>query len=471
MSWPTELQINAYLGDTNKGASGIVAPDAKRWPLRNAPPTIRTFLKPPIPVDVRDWKNSEVGWGVVAAEPPGITEDQKKTSSDLPEPIQALIKDRGDAPVFRYRSGWNQRFRLLRSYSRGIDVAIGQSPEGLGRESIPRYLLIVGTPEQVPWELQYVLNGHYAAGRLHLAGDALENYVTALRTDWKDSASEIKHALIWAVNQGPTDITGLMRDAIASQIYARLSSDTDLAAGTRFLDGSGAATGPRLAAALSGDKPGLVMTTSHGQTYPLDNMELLGSALGLLVDQDYTSVPIADLLAAWQPDGAFWYAHACCSAGSSSQTLFDGVCQEGSEVDRVLKGVAKLGNRVAPLPTALLGAKKPARAFVGHVEPTFDWTLRNPDSRQTLTDSIQQALYGELYQPSPIGHAFRRCYDRLGSLYASYDAALVEFGRGGTMRDAMLKDLLCARDVQSMVILGDPTVALPAMSGGSLVAR
>jgi hypothetical protein len=346
---------------------------------------------------------------------------------------------------------------------RGIDVAIGQSPEGLGRESIPRYLLIAGTPDQIPWELQYVLNAHYATGRLHLAGEALENYVTALRSNWSDSTAQTKNAVIWAVNQGASDITGLMRDSVAAKVYAKLSTDSDLAAGTTFLDGPGSATAAMLADTLARLKPGLVVTTSHGQTFPLDNLELLGAGLGLLVDQNYTSAPVADLLTGWHPDGAIWYAHACCSAGSSSQTLFDGLSQEGSEVDRVLKGVAKLGNRVAPLPTALLGAKRPARAFIGHVEPTFDWTLRNPDSGQLLTDSIQQALYGELYQPSPIAHAFRKCYDRLGSLYISYDADLMEFGRGGTTRDAMLKDLLCARDVQSTVILGDPTVAFPAL--------
>ena len=106
MSWPTELQINAWLGAEKRAASCLVSADAKKWPLRNAPPKVRTFLKPPAPVDVRDWQNSDVGWGVVAAESEGLTDAQKQTSSDLPEPIQALIKDRGDAPVFRYRPGW-----------------------------------------------------------------------------------------------------------------------------------------------------------------------------------------------------------------------------------------------------------------------------------------------------------------------------------------------------------------------------
>jgi len=463
MSWPTELQINAYLGGENKAARSALASEAKRWPLRNAPPKVRTFLKPPAPADLRNWKDTNVGWGVVVAETDGLTDEQKRTSSDLPEPIQALIKDRGGAPVFRYRPGWDEQFRLLRSYANGVDVAIGQSPEGLGRECIPHYLLIVGSPEQIPWEFQYILNSHYAVGRLPLAGGGLENYVAALRSNWAESGAQPKNSVVWATNQGSSDITGLICDSIAAKVYAKLSADSDLAAGAKFIRGAGSATGASLIDALCKLRPGLVVTTSHGQTYPLDNPELLANCLGLLVDQDYASVQVSDLLGRWEPDGVIWYAHACCSAGSSGRTLFDGLCPEGSEVDRVLKGVAKLGSRVAPLPAALLGAKKPARAFIGHVEPTFDWTLRNPQTRQFLTDSTQQALYAELYQPSPIGQAYRKCYDRLSYLYASYEAALAEFGRGGGSREAMLEDLLCARDVQSMVILGDPAAVLPAI--------
>jgi hypothetical protein len=459
--WPQQLGINAYFGEGKTAAVGALSPDAKKWPFRNGPPKVRTFLKPPAPVDRRLWQDARVGWGVIAADSPGLTDVQRKTSSDLPESIQQLVKDRGNAPVLRYCPDSDQRFRLLRSYAHGLDVAIGQSPEGLERECIPRYLLILGTPEQIPWELQYVLNAHYSVGRVHLSGDALDNYVTALRSNWKASTAKSENSLIWAVNQGASDITALMRDAIAAKLYAKIAADTDLAAGAKFLDGGESATVAKLIAGLSQARPGFVATSSHGQTYPLDNNQLLGDSLGLLVDQNYASLSIDTLLKSWQPDGVIWYAHACCSAGSSAQTLFEGLCQEGSDVDRVLKGVAQIGNRVAPLPTALLGAKKPARAFIGHVEPTFDWTLQNPDTRQLLTDSVGQAFYNELYQPSPIGHAVRQCYERLSSLYASYDAELLAFGRGEiASRDGLLRDLLCARDLQSTVILGDPTAAL-----------
>jgi hypothetical protein len=460
--WPSVLSINAYCGQ-GKAASGNVPDDARRWPLRNAPPKIRIFLKPPQPVDLRDWRSPNVGWGIVAAETKGVTDADLAAGNDLPAPIQALRKERGNAPIFRYREGWDQRFRLLRNYAEQIDVAIGQSPLGVARECISYYLLICGSPDQVPWELQYVLNAHYAVGRLHLLGPALENYVNALSSDWKASGADIRKALVWAVNQGGDDITSLMHDLIAATIYDKLSHDTDLSGGVKFLDGVGAATAAALAKGLSNSKPAVVVTTSHGQTYPLDNVATLAYQLGSLVDQNYTSVQVSDLLHDWQPAGAIWYAHACCSAGASAQTTFAGLTEEGSEVDRVLKGVAQVGNKVAPLPTALLGAASPLRAFIGHIEPTFDWTLRNPDTNQSLTSSLQDALYNELYQPSPVGFAFRRWYDRLASLFAAYDQEILAFGQGSNTRAAMLKDLLAARDVQSTVLLGDPTATLPPL--------
>jgi len=424
---------------------------------------MRPRLKPEKPADPRDWQHESIGWGIVAGEPAGMSPKQLADGDDLPEPIRQLRQDRGNPPLLRYREGWNKRFQLVRNYASGIDLTIGQSPAGVGPESIPRYLLICGGPNEVPWEMQFLLNAHYSVGRLHLAGTELENYVTALRSGWKESDAQVKRALVWAVDQGGSDITALMRDVVAKTVYEKLSGDGDLKSGTQFLDGPGNATAAKLAAALAESKPGLVVTTSHGQTFPLDNLEKLGEGLGFLVDQDYTSAGPELLMGAWAPDGAIWYAHACCSAGSLEHTQFNGLTEADSGVDRVLTGVAKLGSRVAPLPTALLGGKKPLRAFIGHVEPTFDWTLQNPDTNQSLTDSLQQALYTELYQPSPVGYAFRRWYDGLASLFASYDQNQKEYARGGNTRDAMLKDSLCARDRQSSVILGDPTVALPGL--------
>jgi hypothetical protein len=258
-----------------------------------------------------------------------------------------------------------------------------------------------------------------------------------------------------------------MRNSIAAKVHKSLMADPQIGANAVFLDGLvGGASGTALARSLANTSPGLVVTTSHGQTGPLDDIDLMGAQLGIPVDENFAPLDPAELLDDWSPDGAIWYAHACCSAGSDSRTLFDGLVESDSEIDRVLKAIARLGARVEPLPQLLLGAAKPLRAFVGHVEPTFDWTLRQPSTGQQLTDTITTALYPKLFQPEErlVGQALRGCYGRIGALYISYEASLRAFNKGENTRPAMLHALLSARDVQSMVILGDPTACLPVLS-------
>jgi hypothetical protein len=461
VTWPDTLTINAYLGDGRPGAASPVAPKADAWTLRHEPPVARAFLKPK-PIDETRWDDPRVGWGLILPERPGLTPAQLATADDSPEPIRELVRQR-QGPVFRFRPESAHRTRLLRSYGAGMDVAINGAPWGTALGAMPRYLLIYGTPEEIPWELQYVLNGACQVGRLDLAGMALERYVTALLEGWRDAPAQVDRTVVWAVDHHPTDITHLMRDVVADGLYRRLHDDEHLGPHAVFLDGAQGATAARLAATLAADRPGLVVTASHGQTYPLDDREQMAAALGLPVDQTHASVTPEALLEGWQPGGAVWYAHACCSAGSDAQTIFDGLVPAGSPVDQVLKGVAALGARVAPLPRALLGAPQPLRAFVGHVEPTFDWTLREPTTRQPLSDALVTAFYQELYQPVPVGYALRRHYDRLKALYTAYDADRRRFNEGADTRGLLLRSLLTARDVQSLVILGDPTVTLPAL--------
>jgi hypothetical protein len=472
-TWPSSLVINAHTGD-KQAVAGNLDTDARRWVLRVEPTRVKTFLKPPVPADPNDWRDPRVGWGLILPKKPGLSDSELAGAADAPKPIQKLLAARSDAlrtpggpaPVFRYVPNSKNRSLLLRNYRDGKDLDINGSPPGVAPGCLPRYLLIYGTPEEIPWDFQYLLNASSAVGRLSLKDQALENYVGALLSDWANAGARHERALVWAVDHGPADITHLMRNAIAQRLYNDLKDDADLGPNSAFADGTSdpaAATGAKLVSELAARQPGLIVTTSHGQTGPLDDLVAMGAQLGFPVDQQYQTVTPAALLAQWRPDGAIWYAHACCSAGSDARTLFDGLVAAGSPVDAVLKGVEALGARVAPLPEALLGADKPLRAFIGHVEPTFDWTLRQPATGQHLTDTIERALYHNLYQPMTLGWALRDCYDRIGSLFAAYDNNLRAFNRGENTRSAMLYCLLAARDVQSRVILGDPTTILPAL--------
>lgn len=461
--WPRSLQINAWTGEPGRVASDVDA-SLLRWAFKGIGKPAPKYLWPQLPVDEADWRDPCVGWGLILPDGDELDDETRATGADAPAAIQRLLAAREGSPVLRYRE--QTRFTHLRRYDVGQrpqDISLSGSERGIARGSLPRYLLIYGSPEEVPWGMQYLLNQSAAVGRLALRDAALENYVDALLNDWQDSGSHVDRTVMWAVDHDPDDITHLMRRLIADPIHAEMARDTDtLGPGSVYLGGDTTPpTRERLVDVLADRRPGLVVTTSHGMTGPLEDPVATRGNLGLLVDHDYAMLDPAALLGAWEPDGAVWYAHACCSAGSDATTSFEGILPAGSPVERVLRGIAAIGAHVAPLPEALLGARRPLRAFIGHVEPTFDWTLRHRDTGQPLTASIREALCRRLYVPFPVGHALRECYAHVGELLGQRDEAYREFNRGGDTREIALASQLAALDRQSMVILGDPTATLP----------
>jgi hypothetical protein len=299
-------------------------------------------------------------------------------------------------------------------------------------------------------------------GRLALCDEALERYVDHLISDWAGAGADATAPLVWTVDHGRPDISWLMRGSLADPLWAKLSADSDLKHATRICAAD--ATRTKLADTLAARKPGLVVTTSHGST-PVSSPDKLKSELGYLVDVEHQLADPETLLGGWSPDGAIWYSHACCSAGADAGTRYDGLFGASDPVGMLLRAVGGPGARIAPLPTALLSTPKPLRAWVGHVEPTFDWTLRDPNNTQVLTSNLVAALYDELYQPdTPIGFALREVFDEAGAFLALWQDALAKVNAGdtGAMPLAKYRQLV-AMDRQSLVILGDPTVGLPAI--------
>jgi hypothetical protein len=106
------------------------------------------------------------------------------------------------------------------------------------------------------------------------------------------------------------------------------------------------------------------------------------------------------------------------------------------------------------------------RAFVGHVEPTFDWTLSFPPNRQALTADLQGVLYDRLCLGQPVGLAMGQYYQAIGALLLGYEQSGKDFDRqvGEGARRALAMALytkITAYDRAATVILGDPTVAIP----------
>jgi len=466
VNWPTTLTINAWTGTPGLPNSNLGA-HASAWAVKPRIREVPRMLAAAEPVDLRDWQDARVGWGLVLPDNDTVSEKDRSLALDAPDSLAQLVAARNQAPVFRFRAELNHRF-LRRYYvdRPPRDIAISGSPRGTGEKSLPRYLLIYGTPQEIPWSLQYVLNSAVFVGRLDLEEESLDRYVAALRKDWSGATCRPEAPVVWTVDHGQPDITWLMRRAIAAPVADQLSGDNQIGSGLRLLAGTDATT-QKLTQTLAARQPALIVTTSHGMTGPLANPPLMTRQLGWLVDDDFTLLDPTSLLAGWQPDGAIWYAHACCSAGCDDQTSYRGLVEAGSSVEQTLSAVAALGARVAPLPRQLLGAEKPLRAFIGQVEPTFDWTLRQPETGQVLTTSLQNALYQRMHRqrPEPVGLAFEECYRHVGELFAQWNQALRQIAEGNSGASlAALRSQLTALDRQSMVILGDPTACLPPLS-------
>jgi hypothetical protein len=466
MEWPTRLSINAWTGVHGQSIADIDE-KARHWGAQERLQAVPRMLAAMEPVDLRDWRHDKVGWGLILPENETLSDKELALAIDAPKPIQDLLADRCQAPVFRYRADLRNRF-LRRYYSsrQCQDIAISGSPRGTGEGCLPRYLLIYAPPVKIPWSLQYILNTVSFVGRLDLEGEGLERYVKELLNNWEGASCRSDHPVVWTVDHGKPDISWLMRRAIAQPIAEKLRADEQIGEELRNLAGINA-TAKVLTETLTDRHPALIITTSHGMTGPLDNLTAMGRQLGMLVDNDYNILSPDILLNEWQPDGAIWYAHACCSAGSDDHTNYKGLVAEGSSVEKTLEAIAALGAMVAPLPSRLLGAEKPLRAFIGQVEPTFDWTLRQVETGQILTSSLQNALYNRMYRkrPEPVGLAFEESYRHVGELFAQWNQALRDVAQRVPDAELMaLRTQLTALDRQSMVILGDPTACLPPLS-------
>jgi hypothetical protein len=456
---PSSVQINAYDGT---GTVTSEPPSWTPWAQRKQGERPARLLAPALAVDLRDWQHPDVGWGVILPDNDDVPHAARARGEDAHPAIRELLAHRKGAPVLRWREKLGQDF-LRRYYVDGRvhDLSVAAIKPGIQDGHIPRYLLIVASPEDIPWSVQYALNMSTFVGRV-VPSEALSTYVHALINDWAGFDCRPESPVVWSVNHGKGDITNLMQRAIADIVWNRFEGDQDFS-GTRIKDQN--ATNANLCSALMERRPGLVITTSHGMTGPTDDANRLKQRLGLPVDGNYQSLELSGL-ADWKPSGAIWYAHACCSAGSDKATRFDGLLPADSPISRMLGQVAGTARAmVAPLPCSLIEAAAPLRAFVGHVEPTFDWTLRDPANGQGVTHALCSALYDNLYQPdrrTPIGYALRGVFAEAGAYYGAWSKAISEINNNiPGMRDHALYNQLVAIDRQTTVIIGDPTVSLP----------
>lgn len=400
----------------------------------------------------------QTGWGIVY--PAGVRGRIRRELEPLVTLRREQLTERSGAFHEIFLGTGESTHRLLNRLKAGRGAA-------LRPESAPYYLLLVGGPEEIPYDVQLELNGSYAVGRI--AFERPEDYGlyarrvvqhTGTRRAWSRLPRDV--SFFSAHNRGDRATERLTEDLVSplADRVEKLGSGFRV---HRFL--GSAASRDRLTQMFTGGRtPAFLFTASHGLGYPQGHSQQLarqGSLLCSDIDGPFVEerpVPresffcADDIPAESSFEGLVAFHFACYGAGTREWDTF---AQARREPERRTAGRAF----VARLPQRLLAHDRGALAVVGHVDrawtTSFSW--EGEESQPTaFEEMIRLLLDGQ-----PVGASL----EPLRNLWAYLSRALNETWQRGLRKEHVDQDQLthlwtADRDVMSYVILGDPAVGL-----------
>jgi hypothetical protein len=413
-------------------------------------------------VDPRDL--AESGWAILFGEDadPAVRE----ALSPLIELRRAQV---GDSKRFRefsgadgYRSGESKHSFLSR-------FRVGPGPADPDR--VPYYLMIVGTPAEIPFEFQHEIDVQYAVGRLDLlTPEDYRRYADSVVRAESGSLSKAPRALFFGTRHDGDRATELS----ATRLLAPVAEDFGANAPaweveTVRADG---ATRSRLIAELQNDAPSFLMTATHGIGVSLGDprQEALN---GALIGQDWAgpgSGPVADQQIVSGADiepgfdllGMVAFVFACFGGGTPR-------CDRawtGSE-----GGPALLASRpfTARLPQRMLAAEGGgALAVVAHIDRAWSWSFDWPGAggqTEVFHSTLRRLLKGW-----PVGSAIEYFNERYAELSTTLSRLFEDHKRGKQIdRYEIAAMWLANNDARGFTILGDPAVRLAVPTGPTAV--
>ena len=417
----------------------------------------------------------DVGWALIL--PAEMNPTLREAIKEALHPLLDLRRQQaGD--LFRiyeggeaYRSGErkDQYFERL-----GVGAGLVDPRE------MPFYVLLVGTPEEIPYEFQYQLDVMRAVGRLDFGSDVdayadYARHVVAAET----GAVRLPRRVAFFAPSNPGDrATQLSTEYLVRPLYQsltdpappgelRLKYDWDI---TTPLVGEGQATRGALARLLGErpeEMPALLFTASHGVEFPAghpDQLRHQGARLcqewrgpGAEVRRDYFFAG-EDIPPNVGLRGMIAFLFACYGAGTPKYDQF---------AIQAFKVREKIAPRsfTAALPQALL--RRGALAVIGHVERAWGYSFVSPSGHlenQTFVTAMRTLMNGD-----PVGLAtdasFNMRYAALSS-DLSVDLEEMEWNPRHLSDYELVYRWTANNDARSYVVIGDPAARIPMEGTG-----
>jgi hypothetical protein len=421
---------------------------------------------------------AKTGWGVVFPAAHGEDHPARKALGPLLRHREQQVGDAARFKVLSYGdaegrpeewSGWLARH--------------GVSAGTVEPRKVPFYLLLVGSPAEMPFAFAHMLGLEYAVGSLHF--DTPEEYAAYAESVVAYETGDTVPTAGEAVFFGPRHdqatrlsadllldplvggVPGADRPPVVEQAFmeSRKTLGTRAAQFKARKVVGARATKDALLETLSppaGAKPpSLIFTASHGMAFPAGHADQAG-AQGALLCQDWPGAgsisPAYYLSGADVPSdarlhGVVTFHFACYGAGTPSH-------------DRFFHKPGRRPPQIAPRPFVAALPKRllshpggGALACIGHVERAWGYSIVSNTSSPQLIP-FENAI-GRILSGKPVGLAMKDFSEKYAALSADLTRILEKVGFGFAPPADRLARLWVERnDAEGYFVLGDPAVRL-----------
>jgi hypothetical protein len=416
-----------------------------------------------LPLGIQPEDVAAAGWGVVflADEHPAV----KKAVERLVEHRRAQIGDDARVKVLTYQPS-ETTAAWLRRHNVGWHAV---EPTRL-----PYYLLLVGSPERIPFAFIHELDTAYCVGLLHFDGAAdYERYVdSVIEYEKAASLASRREAVFFGTRHPFDDATTMSADWLVTPLTdglpARGLTPAEEPVATRWRFGQRKFVGPAatrqaLVDILRGDgrPPALLFTATHGMVWPSGDPRQL-AAQGALVCQDWPGFgrigPEHYLAAVDVPDdahvhGTVVFTFACYGAGTPRRDRFSFAADEEPPEIAPRPFLAALPRRLLSHPGG------GALACIGHVERAWGYSIVSIASDPQI--QIFQRAIGRILLGSPVGLAVQEFNDKCATMSVPLTTLLEQARQGLAVDDMQLASTWTERNAaEGYVLVGDPAVKL-----------
>ena len=406
---------------------------------------------------IRPEDPSSAGWGVIFA---GGTCPRVRAA------LEPLLEHRGvrGEHVFEGPRGFLSR---AETKSRWLGRHRG-APGPANPQRVPYYLLLVGSPESLPFDFQFRLAQHHAVGRLSFEDPAhYRRYAETVVRFEREGAWRPRRTVLFGVENTDDPATANALEKLVRPM-ARLLGEMPGWQVEAVLGPS--ATKERLSSFLGGgDGPALLLTSSHGLGPGASDEDRLGA----LVCSDWPGPEVwaqdprplpqghcftaADLPAEADLTGLVTFHLACFSGGVPR---FDSFLNAPGGRPLEISPEARLARLPGALLTHPAGG---ALAVIAHVDRVKGYSYLWPGAGGQ-PDAHSSVLW-RLMEGRPVGDAVRYLSERHAALSGELSLLLLKLLAGEAVEEEELADYwVAAIDARSYLVLGDPAVRLCPIS-------